>query len=370
MEINLGKLHPEISKTLVYSLERRFPAVELSIEASAEEREVILHVTGREELNEQISEFTQLFLKNTGSMGERMQTSVLWDTQHQPGKELSPSELNQNAANETDLKGVYLLGAEMVEWIELLDKIFLKYALSEGAKEIRIPSLLTEDHLKKAGYWEREEQQISRVVPRVSARDECSCLSSAACLPLYPVLGRIGLDQHAKTTSRSVVYRWEGGVFPKDNPLSRLWEYQVRELVFFNRAEELNQIRDKYIGFCQWLSEALQLGASMQVATDTFFHAESANMAIYQLMYQTKLEWRTQFEKGDLAVSSFNFHRRHFVEAFDINSGDQELQSACIGFGLERMAYTCLAASKLNNSVSRENAAAVLVQSEEHPWSN
>jgi seryl-tRNA synthetase len=43
-------------------------------------------------------------------------------------------------------------------------------------------------------------------------------------------------------------------------------------------------------------------------------------------------------EAAPTAVCSFNYHREHFGKLFDIHTSDGELaQTACLGFGLERM---------------------------------
>lgn len=241
---------------------------------------------------------------------------------------------------------------------------------SQGAQStsVRIPSLLKRAHLEKAGYWNRDTQQISEVRPCVSGGDHSACLSPAACLPLYPVLGGTGLGETRAFTSRCGVFRWEGGVFPEAEPLSRLWEYQVRELVFFGSETRIKEIQEGYLSFVRWLAGRLELPCEVATAADAFFHAESVNLAIYQLIQQTKLEFRANFETSALAVSSFNYHDKHFTHAFGIADavGDPDLRSACVGFGLERLAYACLASSASRSSDQGEELPALEVEGS--PW--
>jgi hypothetical protein len=346
----LGRLSLELRRTLVYSLERRFPGCGFAVHEL--EGEFHLAVDTPEPLAlEELQGFVDSFRKAAGRMGDKVSTLLLWKNDLSP---LAPVMEPDGAwARRTDLPGVFLLGPRLVEVLDALDRILACFAASVGAVASRFPSLLTREHLEKAGYWNRDSQQISSVVPHVSPGRHAACLSPAACLPLYPVLGASGLGAETAFTSRCGVFRWEGGIFEKD-PLARLWEYNVREIVVFGGETELRDLQDRYLRFASWLSAELALPAEACTASDTFFHSESVSVALFQLMQQTKLELRVRFEHNPLAVSSFNFHGNHFVKAFAIGSSHPALSSACIGFGLERLAYAVLAKGVTEGSRLRD----------------
>ena len=372
MELALGKLNAELQRNLVYALERKFPNTRFELVSRGSASECLLVASEQDDGDAskgEVEGFVSVFLKQAGSLGERVQSALRWTHPGRPVRALPSESVEASSASKTDLPGVFLLDSRMASTVETFDRIFCEFARSLNATFVQIPSLLTETHLQKAGYWERDNQQICSVVQRVSPSQERACLSPAACLPLYPVLGRTGLKNRSVFTSRCDVFRWEGGVFPHaDNPLSRLWEYHVREIVFFGSERELQKVQSHYVMFLKWLGTRLNLACEISTASDTFFHPESVNLAIYQLIHATKLEFRIRFETSALAVSSFNFHAKHFTQAFHIEPGSDHLNSACIGFGLERIAYAFAAAMEADASRRLEHLTALVGAARTSPW--
>jgi seryl-tRNA synthetase len=371
MELPVGKLNSELQRNLLYALERKFPNIRFDLMnvESASECLLVAPDIHDEQSQTEVDSFIKLFRKEAGSLGERVTSSVLWTHPGQPLRPLPLDQIEKASASKTDLPGVFMLESPMTLILESFDRIFCEFARSVGAEFVQIPSLLTETHLQKAGYWDRDNQQISTIVQRVSPSEERPCLSPAACLPLYPVLGRTGLKNRSVFSSRCGVFRWEGGVFPhQQDPLSRLWEYHVREIVFFGSEPDLQNARSKYVMFLKWLGTRLNLCCEVSTASDTFFHPESVNLAIYQLIHESKLEFRILFEKSALAISSFNFHGKHFTHSFHIEPGREELNSACIGFGLERISYAFAAAMETDSSCRMENLASLVDDSPRYLW--
>jgi hypothetical protein len=371
MELSVGQLNSELQKNLLYALERKFSTVRFEFvnPRSASEWLLVAPELEDDRSRDEVETLVKAFLKHAGSLGERVKSSIRWNHPGTPVRAVPLDRVETSTASKTDLPGVFMLDSRMALIVEAFDRIFCEFARSLGAAFVQFPSLLTETHLQKAGYWDRDNQQISTVVQRVSPSEQRACLSPAACLPLYPVLGRTGLKDRSVFTSRCDVFRWEGGVFPHEHdPLSRLWEYHVREIVFFGSEPDIQKWQSRYLAFLKWLGTGLNLPCELTTASDTFFHPESVNLAIYQLIHESKLEFRTRFEKSALAVSSFNFHAKHFTHAFHIEPGREDLNSACIGFGLERISYAFVAAMETDSSVRMETLLSLADDSRRYPW--
>ncbi len=139
-------------------------------------------------------------------------------------------------------------------------------------------------------------------------------------------------------TALGTCYRHEGFRF---RPLLRQWEFSMREIVLAGPAAWVDTQRRTLIALAQALAVELDLDARLEVATDPFFVAEAAAQRTYQAMASTKLElWLATSGSADgsgVAGTSFNSCGRVFSQPMDIRGGDGEpVETACVGFGLER----------------------------------
>lgn len=90
----------------------------------------------------------------------------------------------------------------------------------------------------------------------------------------------------------------------------------------------------------------LGLDATAVPANDPFFGRAGRMLAVNQRIENLKTELTVRLY-GDLddgtAVVSCNCHREHFGETFEIRTADGEVaHSACVGFGMERIALALL----------------------------
>jgi seryl-tRNA synthetase len=77
------------------------------------------------------------------------------------------------------------------------------------------------------------------------------------------------------------------------------------------------------------------------VASDPFFGRGGRLMRASQRELELKFEIEVPIfgAEAPTAVASFNYHQDHFTRAFGIEGPDgAEAHSACLGFGLERIA--------------------------------
>jgi seryl-tRNA synthetase len=167
------------------------------------------------------------------------------------------------------------------------------------------------------------------------------CLNPAACFPCYPTLeGRkIGPDGEAFT--------WRGRVFRYESRnlagLDRLWEFNVREIVFVGSDEYVADCRRRAIPLIGELAAAFDLGCQIETASDPFFATVSAARTFWQRAQEVKNEIMLAIEpRRDglprrLACGSINLHGRFFGDRFAIAApGQESAASGCIGLGIER----------------------------------
>ena len=165
-------------------------------------------------------------------------------------------------------------------------------------------------------------------------------LNPAACYPVYPSFSGTVPPEGRLVTMLNWVYRHE----PSPEP-TRMQAFRVREFVRCGTAEQVVAWRDMWLARGLGLLRALGLPASSDVAADPFFGKGGKLLAQNQRAQQLKFEVLVPVisEQHPTAVCSFNFHERHFGEAFGIRTSDGEVAStACLGFGLERVAMALL----------------------------
>jgi seryl-tRNA synthetase len=177
---------------------------------------------------------------------------------------------------------------------------------------------------RPGGSWHRR-QGITDVV-----------LAPAACYHIYPLLADKPVNQVGTTfVVECYCYRHEPTA-----ELGRLRAFRMRELVYFGSARDCSDWRDHWLDRTRtWLTK-LDIAAETRMATDPFFGPGAALMRQSQTQQSLKLELVAPVS-GDQqqAVISGNYHRDHFGQKFRIRTSAQRwAHSACIAFGLERLA--------------------------------
>ena len=137
-----------------------------------------------------------------------------------------------------------------------------------------------------------------------------------------------------------MVFRHE----PSDDP-TRLQAFRMHEQVRAGTPEECLAHRDRWVERGLALLHALELPGEVRPATDPFFGRAGRMLASSQRERQLKLELLVPIggASAPTACASFNYHEDHFGRAFGIAaSWGAPAHTACIGFGLERMALALL----------------------------
>ena len=170
------------------------------------------------------------------------------------------------------------------------------------------------------------------------------CLNPAACLPCYPTLSGTKLDEGRTLSWLGRVFRYESRNI---SGLARLYEFNVRELVFVGNEDRVRRVRQKSLGTIEELASFFDLEVRVQTATDPFFATVAAAKKFWQVSQEVKNEVLIPIvdEKGrskSLACGSVNLHGNFFGTRFSIEDGDgQPAQTGCVGLGIERWVLAC-----------------------------
>ncbi len=166
-------------------------------------------------------------------------------------------------------------------------------------------------------------------------------LVSAACHPTYASLaGTLGPDD-VMLDVYGYCFRHEPSIDP-----ARMQAFRMHEYVYVGDPAAAERHRDGWVPRGLQVLSDLGLDAEAVPANDPFFGRVGRILASNQLDENLKTELVVRLY-GDLsdgtAVVSANYHRDHFGENFGIHTADGAVaHSACVGFGMERIALALL----------------------------
>lgn len=180
----------------------------------------------------------------------------------------------------------------------------------------------------------------------------------AACYPLYPTATGT-LPAGGRTVDlKAFVFRHE----PSDDP-ARMQIFRQREYVRLGTADEALAHRDYWLQRGKEMLEAVGLDVTAVVANDPFFGRGGRVMKATQREQDLKFELVVPIcsTEKPTAVTSCNYHLDYFGTAFDIKTADgKPAHSACIGFGLERIALALFKTHGLDTKKWPQSVRAVL----------
>lgn len=256
--------------------------------------------------------------------------------------------------------GLVGLRGSLLALFRAFERRFKQLADDFGAEEQHYPVMVPSEVLAEVGYLGHFPQHLTfcshlpgslPVLERVAARPETlvaelgeprHALTPAVCLPCYRGQRGAVIDGVLTLTMQNHVFRYEGTRF---RPLSRGWDFTVRDIVFFGGGDDLRRLRAEVMERALALCRELDLEARIELANDPFFLDPSRDKAVYQRMGEVKYELLFPLaHRGEsLAASSFNLHRDFYTSVYDTRRASGErAESACMGFGLERWLYAFL----------------------------
>ena len=255
--------------------------------------------------------------------------------------------------------GVYARTALFEQVIDGLS-VLISRRREPGTEVLRFPPVMSRQMLERSGYLHSFPHLLGCVSCLHGAESEIRTLvdksdwvsglaatemvlSPAACFPVYalqagqgdlPVEGRL-------YDAASDCFRHEATYEP-----GRLQSFRMREYVCLGTPEQAVGFRARWIPQAERMAELLGLPYTIAPASDPFFGRAGRLAAVSQLEQSLKYELLipVNSEEEPTACMSFNYHRDHFGAAWDLRtSGGDRAHSACVAFGLDRLALAIFA---------------------------
>lgn len=266
------------------------------------------------------------------------------------------------------VRGVYGHGGPFEHVIEQFERLVTRAGAADGPEVMRFPPLFARATYERINHLhnfpdllgsvhaftgdERAHREMARRFDE--GEDWASCLVPAdvmlipaACYPLYPTAAGVLPAGGRLVDLRSHVFRHE----PSDDP-ARMQIFRQREYVRMGTADQALAHRDLWIERGLALLRSLGLPVEAVVANDPFFGRGG------RLSKATQREQALKYElivpicssEAPTAISSCNYHLDYFGRAFAIEADGAPAHTACIGFGLERVALALFKTHGLSTS--------------------
>ena len=212
-----------------------------------------------------------------------------------------------------------------------------------SAEEVYIPSIISENVLKKCNYIKSFPQQltiasyfdIQNQAPSKEIKHSNFYFTPAACLHIYPMLQGKNLKNKVITT-RAQVYRHEN----RFNGNSRLWNFTVREIVFIGNEKFVKESLKNFEICVLKFDENCNLNCDINNASDHFYPSkENRIKQKLQFTNSLKKELLCNVNGEKISLASFNYHGFHFSKPFEFDS-HSTIVTGCVGIGLERWLFS------------------------------
>jgi len=186
-------------------------------------------------------------------------------------------------------------------------------------------------HRELLGKFERKEDWSRDLAPaRVM-------MTPAICYPLYPTAANTTLPANGRRVDlQGYAFRHE----PSPDP-ARMQIFRMHEYVRLGTPQQALEHRAFWLDKGAEIFNSVGLPVETVVANDPFFGRGGKVQKAMQREQALKFEFVIPIcsTEKPTAIGSCNYHMDHFGVAFGIKSSDGAVaHSACVGFGLERIA--------------------------------
>ena len=222
----------------------------------------------------------------------------------------------------TSVPGIYGRSATFVQLLGGLERLLTHHGRTETTQVWQCPPVLPHNAAEK--YDRSPAFPHPRHVPEASMGD--LALAPAACCYVYPSL--TGTLPHAGRTID--IESWCYRSAPSLNPM-QMRAFRMREFVYAGTAEQTLAFRESGV------TRAQTLFASLGLTTTVRPHGETLDVIVPLLGGECPT-----------ALLSANYHQYHFGQLFEIRTHEGNIaHTACIAFGMERLALALLAEHSL-----------------------
>lgn len=255
------------------------------------------------------------------------------------------------------VNGLYGHSGVFEDVIERFERAVTTRAASFKAEVMRFPAILNREHYLMTNHIETfpdlmgsvhsftgNERDHARMLQKRDRGEDWTrdltptnvMMTPAACYPLYPTATGTLPEGGRIIDLRSFVFRHEPSIDP-----CRMQIFRQREFVRLGTAEQALSHRNTWLEIGEEVLNSVGLDVEPVVANDPFFGRGGRMMAATQKEQVLKYELviAVSSEEKPTAITSCNCHLDHFGHSFEIHTADGKYaHSACIGFGLERIA--------------------------------
>ncbi len=272
----------------------------------------------------------------------------------------------------TGVPGVYGRGAVYEEIVLAFDALVTRAVAGDAAEVVRFPPVLPRQQLERSGYLKSfphlagsvfsfvgNEDDAFELGERAGRHEDWSAYQSmaelallpAACYPVYPWVAEAGpLPEGGRLIDVcSYCFRHE----PSGDP-ARMQSFRMREQVRIGDAADMGAWQQTWIRRGQKILARLGIDTVAAPASDPFFGRAgrmlSANQREQELKYE--LVYPICSTERPTPIMSINYHQDHFGLDFGIRTAAGAVaHTACLGFGLERIALALIR----NHGLEREH---------------
>lgn len=265
---------------------------------------------------------------------------------------------------DTGVDGLYGRSGQFEDVIVAFERLIDKVGGGDKAEAIRFPPGINRAYFEKSGYMKSFPQLAGTVhsfcgceldhVSLLKSMDEGAdwtkdqkitdiVLTPAACYPLYPTIAKRGNlpDNGGLYDIQSYCFRHE----PSKDP-ARQQLFRMREYVRMGTESDVTEFRQLWMDRGVQMMEKIGLDVKIDIANDPFFGRAGKMLANNQRDQNLKFELLIPVTSttNQTACMSFNYHQDAFGAKWGLNLADGAVaHTACVGFGLERIALALFA---------------------------
>ncbi len=255
------------------------------------------------------------------------------------------------------VRGVYGRGADFERVIERFDALVSREGAELKPEVMRFPPIFSRANYEKIDHIDNfpdlmgslhtftgGDREHRAMLDKFQRKDDWSrdlaasqvMMTPAICYPLYPTATGTLPAAGRRVDLQGYAFRHE----PSDDP-ARMQIFRMHEFVRIGTPHEAFEHRT------YWLAKGVEIFCSVGldvepvIANDPFFGRGGKVQKAIQREQNLKYEFVIPIcpTGKPTAIGSCNYHLDHFGVAFDIRTHDgQVAHSACVGFGLERVA--------------------------------